>query len=104
MLVSCDMQMGTWLHLRQLDFESLLDGLEDLLVFRAANKGDTETLGTKSTSTTDTMKVGIGLVRHVVVDGDVDALDINTTTKDVSRYADTGLELLELLVTLDAVT
>lgn len=47
------------------------------------------------------MKVGVSLVRHVVVDGDVDALDIDTTAKDVSRHTDTGLELFELLVTLD---
>jgi hypothetical protein len=49
------------------------------------------------------VKVGIGLVGHVVVDGDVDTLDIDTTTKDVSRNTDTGLELLELLVALDTI-
>jgi hypothetical protein len=47
------------------------------------------------------MEVRVCLVGHIVVDGDVDSLDINTTTKDIGGDADTGLELLELLVALD---
>lgn len=47
------------------------------------------------------MEVSIGLVRHIVVDGYVDALDIDTTTENVGGDTDTGLELLEFLVTLD---
>ena len=49
------------------------------------------------------MKVRVSLVGHVVVDGYVDALDVDATTKDVSGDTDTGLELLELLVPLDTV-
>lgn len=49
------------------------------------------------------MEVRVGFVGHVVVDGHVDALDIDTTTEDVSGDTNTGLELLELLVTLDTV-
>jgi hypothetical protein len=49
------------------------------------------------------VKVGIGLVGHVVVDSDVDALDVDTTTEDIGGDADTSLELLELLVALDTV-
>ena len=88
-------------NLRQSDFESLLDGLEHLLVLLAADEGDTETLGTETTSTTDTMKVGVSIAREIVVDGEVDTLDIDTTTEDVSSDTDTLVELLELLVTLD---
>jgi len=47
------------------------------------------------------MKVRVSLVGHVVVDSDVDTLNIDTTTEDVGGDADTGLELLELLVALD---
>lgn len=47
------------------------------------------------------MQVRIGLVGHVVVDGDVDALDVDTTAKDVGGDTDSRLELLELLVALD---
>jgi hypothetical protein len=84
--------------------EALLNRLENFLIFRAADEGDTETLGSETSSTTDTVKVRISLVGHVVVDGDVDALNINATTKDVSRHTDTGLEVFELFVALDTVS
>lgn len=88
-------------NLRQSDFESLLDGLEHLLVLLAADKGDTETLGTETTSTTDAVKVRVGITRKIVVDGKVDTLDIDTTTKDVGSDTDTLVELLEFLVAFD---
>jgi hypothetical protein len=90
-------------ELGDLGREALLDRLEDSLVFLAADEGDAKTLGTEAASTADTMEVGIRLVGHVVVDGDVDALDIDTTTEDVSGYTDASLELLELLVALDTI-
>lgn len=90
-------------NLRQGNLESLLDGLENLLVLLAADKGDTETLGTETTSTTDTVKVRVGITGKIVVDGKVDTLDIDTTTEDISGDTDTLVELLELLVTLDTV-
>lgn len=90
-------------NLRQGNLESLLDGLENLLVLLAADKGDTETLGTETTSTTDTMEVRVGITGKIVVDGKVNTLDIDTTTEDVSGDTDTLVELLELLVTLDTV-
>ena len=49
------------------------------------------------------MEVSVSLVGHIVVDSDVDTLDIDTTTEDISRDTDTGLELLELLVALDTI-
>jgi hypothetical protein len=67
----------------------------------AADEGDTETLGTETTSTTDAVKVGVGIAGKIVVDGKVDALDIDTTTEDVSSDTDTLVELFELLVALD---
>jgi hypothetical protein len=90
-------------ELRELDLETLLDRLEDRLVVGAAHERDGETLGSETTGTTDTVKVGIGLVGHVVVDSDVDTLNIDTTTEDVSGDTDTSLELLELLVALDTI-
>jgi hypothetical protein len=90
-------------ELRKLDLEALLDRLENSLIIWAADERDTETLGSETTGTTDTVEVGVGLIGHVVVDSDVDALDVDTTTEDVSGDTDTGLELLELLVALDTV-
>ena len=86
------------------NLEALLDRLENDLIIGAANEGDTETLGSETASTTDAVKVRIGLVGHVVVDGDVDTLNINTTTKNVSGHTDTSLEVLELLVAFDTVS
>jgi hypothetical protein len=85
------------------DLEALLDGLEDLVILLGADEGDGETLGTKTASTTDAMKVGIGVLWQIVVDGQVDLLDIDTTAEDVSSNADTLVEVLELLVALDTV-
>lgn len=48
------------------------------------------------------MEVRIGISRRVVVDDNVDALNIDSTTEDVGRNQDTLLERLELLVATDA--
>lgn len=47
------------------------------------------------------MEVRVSIIRHVVVDGKVYALDIDTTAKDVGGNADTLVELLEFLVAFD---
>jgi len=47
------------------------------------------------------VKVGIGIRWQIVIDGQVDTLNINTTTKNISRNANTFVELFEFLVTLD---
>lgn len=48
------------------------------------------------------MEVAVGVGGQVVVDGKVDALDVDTTAEDVGGDTDALLEVLELLVTLDA--
>ncbi len=93
--------MGVTQNLRKGNFEALLNLLENLLVLLAADKGNGQTLGTETAGTTDTVQVGAGVGRQVVVDGQVDALDIDTTSENVSGNADALLELLELLVAAD---
>lgn len=44
------------------------------------------------------MEVLVGLSRQIVVDGQVDSLDIDTSAENISRHTDSLLELLELLV------
>lgn len=90
-------------NLRKSDFEALLNLLEDLLVLLRADKGDGKTLGTETTGTTDTVKVRAGVAGKIVVDGQVDTLDIDTTSEDVGSDTDSLLELLELLVTANTV-
>ena len=91
-------------ELRKGNLEALLNRLENNLIIRAADEGDTETLGSETTGTTDTVKVRISLVGHVVVDSDIDALNIDTATEDVSGHTDARLEIFELLVAFDAVS
>lgn len=94
---------GSNCNLRKGNLETLLNLLQDFLVFLAAHERDSKTLGTETTSTTDTMQVGAGIAGQIVVDSQVDTLDINTTSEDVSGNADTLLEILELLVAADTV-
>ena len=90
--------------LRYGDLEAGLDSRHHLLVALRGDKGDRKTLGTETTSTADTVQVRVGVGRQVVVDGQVDTLDINTTTEDIGGDTDTLVELLELFVALDAVS
>jgi hypothetical protein len=50
------------------------------------------------------MKVGVRIAGKIIVDGQVDTFDINTTTKDVGGNTDTLVELLELLIALDTIS
>lgn len=86
------------IYLRNGNLEALANSLKHLLVIITADKGDGETLGTETASTTDTVQVRVGLAWHVVVDGQVDALNVNTTAEDVSGNTDALVELLEFLV------
>lgn len=90
--------------LRKRDLKTLFNRLQDSLVFGAADERDTETLGSETTGTTDTVEVRVSLIGHIVVDGDVDTLNIDTTSEDISGDTDTGLEILELLVALDTIS
>ena len=83
------------------DLEALLNGLEDFLVLVVGNERDGETLGTETTSTADTVQVRVGVGRQVVVDGQVDTLDINTTTEDIGGDTDTLVKFFEFLVAFD---
>lgn len=49
------------------------------------------------------MEVGVGIGGEIVVNGEVNALNINTTAEDISSDTDALVELLELLVALDTV-
>lgn len=91
------------MYIREGDFEALLDVLEDLLVILIADERDGQTLGTETTGTTDAVQVGIRIGGKIVVDGQVDTLDINTTSEHIGSNADTLVELLEFLVAFDTI-
>lgn len=46
----------------------------------------------------DPVEVGVGVLGHVVVEDDVDALDVHAPPEEVRRHQDPLLEVLELLV------
>lgn len=99
--------------------EPSLDRIDDLLVSRSADEADSNALGSETTSTTNTVKVGVstlserllclwvdvfgGRLWHVIVDGEVDTLNVNTTAEHVRADTNTLVVVLEGLVTLDAV-
>jgi hypothetical protein len=49
------------------------------------------------------MEVGVGIRGKIVIDGQVDALNIDTTTENISSNTDTLVEFLELFVSLDTI-
>lgn len=89
------------MNLRKCDIKSLLDGVQNLLVLLVAYEGDAETLRPKTTGTTNTMEVGISIGRKVVVDGDVNALNVDTASEHIRGYTDTLIEFLELSIAFD---
>jgi hypothetical protein len=89
--------------LRKCNLESLLNRLQYLLIRLAADERDRKTLCSETTGTTDTVEVGVGIGGEIVVDGQVDALDIDTTAEDVGSDTDTLVELFEFLVAFDTI-
>mmetsp|Transcript_23900 Transcript_23900/g.56458 ORF Transcript_23900/g.56458 Transcript_23900/m.56458 type:complete len:273 (+) Transcript_23900:96-914(+) len=86
---------------RDVDLETRLDLVEDLLVLFARDKRNGDTLSPKTSGTTDTVQELVTFFREVVVDNDVDTFDIDTTAEQVRRYQDTSVEVLEGLILTD---
>ena len=55
-------------------------------------------LGTEPSCPGNPVKVGVGVLRHVVIKHDVHALNVHSSAEQVGRYQDTLLEILELLI------
>lgn len=47
------------------------------------------------------MEVGVGIGWQVVIDGEVDSFDVDTSTEHIGGNTDSFVELLEFLVALD---
>lgn len=69
----------------------------------AAHERDTQSFRPEATGTTDTVEIGIGVGRKVVINGEVDALNVNATTEDIGGNANPLVEFFELFVTFDTV-
>lgn len=115
-LTTLHVDTALWVLLNLL-LEARLNSLDDLLVSLRADEADGNALGTETTGTSDTVEVCVsgrgerllgqrvdllrGGLWHVVVDGQVDALDIDTTTENVCADTDTLVVVLEGGVALD---
>jgi len=87
-----------------LNLEALLDRVDELGVLAAGgDKGDGETLCSKTTGTTNTVKVLVSAIGEVIVDDNVDTLNVDATANQVSGNHDALLEVLESLVALDTI-
>lgn len=87
-------------HLR---LETLLDLFDSFLVLLRADKRDGQAFGAETASTPDTMEIRVGVGGEIVVDGEVNTLDIDTSSKDVRGHANSLVEFFELFVPLDSV-
>ena len=85
-------------ELRDVHLEPVLDLVEDLGVALVRHEGDGETLGSKPASSGNTMKVGVSVLGHVVVEHNVDSLNVHATAEEIGGHEDSLLEILELLV------
>ncbi len=52
---------------------------------------------------TYSVKIGIRVLSHIVVDYNVDSFNIDTTAKDIGSNHNTGLEILEFLISVNSV-
>jgi len=89
-------------QLRHRHHESLLHLIQHFGVLLRANKRDGQTLRAETTRSANTMQVGVGVFRHVVVDNHVDALHIDASPHKIGGDENARLELLELLVLLNS--
>lgn len=89
------------MHLRQSNLEPLLYWLQYILISVAADEWDTQTLCAKSASTPNPMKIWIGIAWQIVIDGEINAFNVDSSAKDVGSNTDTLVEFLEFLVAFD---
>ena len=90
-------------ELFDLHLESLLDFLENFFVLVGGGERDGETLGSETTGATDAMQVRVSVPGHVKVEHNVDFLDVNTATENLSGNQNAVLELLEAVINLDSI-
>jgi hypothetical protein len=89
--------------LRQCHLESFLDRLQDLLIRLTADERNTQPFRAEATGATDAVEIRVGIGWQIVVDGKVDALNVDATTKDIGGDANPLVEFLEFFVAFDTV-
>ena len=88
-------------QLFNLYFESLLNLVKHSPILIWAHECNGKTFGSESSSASNSVEVGISVVWHVIVEDNVNLLDIDTSSENLSGNQDAMLELLESLVDFD---
>ena len=99
--VRCLLKLG-W-QLGDADLEARLHVIQDLGVGVVGHKRHGETLGAESAGAGHAVQVCVRVLRHVVVDDNVDALNVHAAGEDLRGNQNALLEVLELVVVLKAV-
>ena len=71
--------------------------VEKVLLVILSDEVDSQTQMAESTRSTDTMEIGLSVLREVEVDHNVHSLDIDTSGEDVSTDKDSGVTVLEIV-------
>merc|ERR1719373_352982 len=80
------------------DLEPLLDLVQNLGVRLVGNKCDGQSLSSKSSGSSYSVQICVGILWHVVVEYDVDSLDVHSSAEQIGGNQDTLLEILKLLI------
>jgi len=72
------------------------------MILRAADEADSQTLCTESSSSSDSVEIGVRILRHVKVEDHIDLLNVNSSAEDISSNHDPVLELLEVIISLNS--
>ena len=94
--VLVDVLCGRHVHRLNRLTRGVLDGTQHAALTRRYEQD--RIAGTaRTTGTADTVHIGLGVVRNVIVDHVGDALDVQTTGHDIGRHQNVQLTLLELV-------
>lgn len=80
-----------------------MDLLERFFIFIFSHEGDGQPFGAESPGSSHSVQISVAVFRHVIIDHNVDAFDINASAQDVSGHHDAVLERLKVLVVFDTV-
>ena len=70
-------------ELFNLNLKLVLDVVQNILLIISRDEGNCESLGSESSGSSYSVHVLVDLVRHVVVEDDVDLFDINSSSEDI---------------------
>jgi len=87
-----------WWHIFNLDLESTLDSLHNVVIFLAWNERDGKTLGSESSCSTNSVEILVWLMWHVKINDDVDFFNINTSCEQVCCNQNSKFDLFELII------